>query len=234
MNWFSHSGDLGDIIYSLPTIRAAGGGKLILFDYPGRTAHGMTEEKVRRIRPLLEYQSYIHSVEWSSTKQDSSLNGFRDHVRNQRNLIDSHLATHGFSWEHRSSKWLEVPTHKYGLPVIFARSSRYNNPRFPWKRIVDKYKKLAGFIGTKEEHASFCSSFGDVPFVEANDFLTMAQLIDGSQLFVCNQSAPGAVGHGLFHTMIMELCPHNYHLGAIERLNCVNGFDERIDLPEIK
>lgn len=234
MSWFSHSGDLGDIIYSLPTIRASGGGKLVLFDYPGRTAHGMTEEKVNRLRPLLEYQNYIHSVEWSTTKQDSSLNGFRDHIGNQQNLVDAHLATHGYTWEHRTTKWLDVPCHKYGLPVVLARSARYNNPRFPWKRIVEKYKRVAGFVGTRKEHEDFTRLFGDVPFIEANDFLQLAQVIDGSRLFICNQSAPGAVGHGLFHRMIIELCPRSYVLGALQRLNCVNGFDERIDLPEIE
>jgi len=233
MKWFSHSGDLGDIIYSLPTIRAAGGGKLILFDYPGRTAHGMSVEKMERLRPLLEQQPYIHGVEWSDTRIDCALNGFRDHCRDHGNLMDAHLATHGFSWEHRESKWLDVPCHKYGLPVVIARSARYHNPRFPWKRIVEKYKKVAGFVGTLQEHKDFTAEFGHVDFIEAGNFLELAQVIDGSQLFIGNQSAPGALSHGLFHPMIIELCPHNYKLGAIQRLNCVNGFDHKIDLPEI-
>lgn len=234
MTWFSHSGDLGDIIYSLPTIRAAGGGKLVLFHYPGRTAHGMTKEKVERLRPLLEMQEYIHSVEWSETMQDSSLNGFRDHCRDQGNLIDAHLATHGFDWTHREKQWLHVDNAASPLPVLFARSERYNNPRFPWQRIADKYRDIAGFVGTKKEHEVFCFKFGYIPFVPADDFLQLARLIAGCLLFICNQSAPGAVSHGLYHRMIIELCPHQYQLGAIERLNCVNGFDERIDLPDVE
>lgn len=234
MNWFSHSGDLGDIIYSLPTIRAKGGGKLILFHYPGRTSHGMNEDKVNRLRPLLEMQDYIHGVEWSPVMQDCSLNGFRDHVRNQGNLIDAHLATHGLDWTHREKKWLHVDNPASPFPVLFARSERYNNPRFPWHRIADKYRDIAGFVGTKREHEVFCESFGDIPFVEANDFLSLARLIAGTLLFVCNQSAPGAVSHGLYHPMIIELCPHSYRLGAIQRMNCVNGFDERIDLPDFE
>jgi hypothetical protein len=233
MKWFSHSGDLGDILYSLPTIRAAGGGKLILFDYPGRTAHGMTREKVERLRPLLEMQDYIHRLEWSDSKVDSSLNGFRDHCRDQGNIIDAHLATHGLDWTHRETQWIHVDESRSPFAVLFARSQRYNNSRFPWQRIADKYRDIAGFVGTAKEHEVFCGQFGFVPFVAADDFLQLARLIAGCKLFVCNQSAPGALSHGLFQSMIIELCPHNYRLGALQRMNCVNGFDGRIDLPDI-
>lgn len=236
---FSHSGDLGDIIYSLPTIRACGGGNLTLFNFPGRTAHGMTAEKVARLKPLLECQDYIGTVQWSEVFIDHSLNGFRDHLRNNGNLADAHLSTHGLDWSHRATKWLSVdPSPSVTIkPVIFARSARYRNDNFDWKRIVDYYRDQAGFVGFKDEYDDFCRHFGDVPLVPANDFLELAQVIAGAKLFVGNQSSPLAVAHGLKQNTIMEI--HNGSGDAREhcvyqRMNCIIGWDHRIELPDLQ
>lgn len=231
MQTFGHSGDIGDIIYSLPTIKAKGGGSLVLFDYPGRTAHGMTEAKVNRLRPLLESQPYITSVRWSPSIIESSLNGFRDHMAHG-SLADAHLATHGLSWVHRIEPWLAVdPNPKYR--VIFSRSPRYHNHNFPWKDIVHRYGAEAAFVGFRDEYEQFCNAFGYVRFAEDQaDFLQLAQLIAGCEMFVGNQSSPLAVAHGLKHNLIMEICPGHPHSHCVfERANCLIGWGSKIELP---
>lgn len=51
---FFHSGDLGDVLYALPVIRAMGGGRLFLHDEPGvETTHRMSVDRVKLIGPLL-------------------------------------------------------------------------------------------------------------------------------------------------------------------------------------
>ena len=235
MNMFSHSGDLGDIIYALPTIKAKGGGELILFDSPGKTAHGMTEEKVKRIRPLLEIQPYIYSVKWSSTPIESSLNGFRDHVRAQGNLCDAHLSTHALSWEHRSEPWLVVDKKVHAFDVIIQRSPRYNNPNFPWKKIVETYSGNIGFIGFQDEYVDFCTKFGNVGLVEADNLLDIARIISGSKLYIGNQSSPLAIAHGLYHNIIMEIATdHNSHHCVFQRMGCIIGWDYKIVLPKLE
>jgi FkbM family methyltransferase len=232
-NVFSHSGDIGDIIYALPTIKALGGGKLILYDHPGMTAHGMSEAKVNRLRPLLINQDYIHTVDWSPTIVDSSLNGFRDHVGGQGNLSDSHLATHGLDWSHRISPWLKVQkTPKYRF--LFSRSPRYHNSNFPWHNIVRRYGAEAAFVGFPDEHKLFCSQFGWVRIAEEQeDFLKLAQLIAGCELFIGNQSSPLAIAHGLKHNTIMEISPGSAHHHCVfQRSNCIIGWDSKIELPE--
>lgn len=236
MKRFGHAGDLGDIIYALPAIRAQGGGALVLFDMPGRTSHGMTEAKVGRLRPLLEAQDYIDEVIWSETIQDDDLNGFRDHLNRNGNLADAHLLTQGKEWVHRSAKWLEVDPD-YRKPVIFSRSHRYRNDNFDWGRIADAYRDRAGFVGFPDEYEDFCRRFGDVPLVEARDFMELAQVIAGAKLFVGNQSSPLAVAHGLKQNVIMEIYNGNGNARehcVFQRMNCIIGWDHRIELPDLQ
>lgn len=232
MQNFSHSGDLGDIIYSLPTIRACGGGNLTLFNFPGRTAHGMSPEKVARIKPLLECQDYIGTVRWSDGFIDHFLNGFRDH-RSAGNLADMHLATHGLDWSHRAKKWLSVePDHRYD--VIVNRTPRYNNPGFDWLSPVAKYAGRIAYIGSPEDHGLFCHHFGEIPYVDADNLLKVAQIIAGCKLFIGNYSAPAAIAEGLKHPMVIEVCPdHNHQLAIFQRMGCVLGWDARVEWPDV-
>jgi FkbM family methyltransferase len=230
MPTFTHSGDLGDIIYSLPAIKASGGGDLILF-HSDRSAHGMSEEKVNRIRPLLEQQSYIKSVRWSDIPIESSLNNFRSYM-GAGSLADAHLASQGFDWWHRVDQWLHVePNPKYRF--IFSRSPRYWNHNFPWQNIVYRYGAQAAFVGFEHEWHEFCRRFGYVRFAEEQgDFLQLAQLIAGCEMFVGNQSSPLAVAHGLKHRVLMEVCPGSNHPHCIfQRDNCIIGWDHKIELP---
>ena len=232
MQNFSHSGDIGDIIYSLPTIRACGGGELTLFHMPGRTAHPMTKQKVSRIKPLLELQHYITAVHWSDDLMDSSLNGFRDHFR-AGNLADMHLATHGLGWHHRIDRWLEVdPTSK--VEVVINRTPRYNNDGFDWPAVLGKYRGRIGFLGSPEEHGLFEDRFGSVPYLDADNLLKVAQLIAGCKLFIGNYSAPAAIAEGLKHQMVIEVCPGNqHHLAIFQRMGCILGWDARVEWPEV-
>lgn len=229
---FGHSGDIGDIIYSLPTIRKAGGGKLVLFNHPdGRTAHGMTEAKVSRIRPLLERQHYIHSVEWSDGVADHRLNGFRDHWQHG-NLADMHLATHGFSWEARKEKWIDVEP-KQVAKVVIQRSARYHG-NLPWKAALDVYRKDAVFVGFPDEHAVFCRDFGEVDFYRADDFLELARVIAGSQWYIGNQSSPLAVAHGMKHPVIMEISPgFSQQHCVFQRQNSIIVWDDKVEWPQL-
>jgi len=229
---FTHSGDLGDLIYSLPAIRGKGGGHLYIRDRPGKTAHGMSEDKCNRVRPLLLAQPYIYSVTYDNHATESSLDGFRDHYASG-NIADMHLSTQGLSWEERSTKWLTVtPKPKYD--VIFVRTTRYNNPGFDWNRIYQKYKNRAVFFGLADEHAVFERDVGRIPWIEETNFLTIAEYIDGSSLYVGNYTSLSAIAEGLKHPcMILEVYPQQHHLAIFQRFGCLLGWDRKIELPDI-
>ena len=79
---FYHSGDLGDIIYSLPTIKALGGGKLILGNkllfYQNKPEKTITLEIVNDLRKIFDQQHYIKKTLFESKFQiDYNLNKFR-------------------------------------------------------------------------------------------------------------------------------------------------------------
>lgn len=70
MNVFYHTGDMGDIIASLPTVEKLGGGIFVIgprrSDAPGGlTREDMKGERFQAIKFLLESQPYIHRVEWT-------------------------------------------------------------------------------------------------------------------------------------------------------------------------
>src|SRR5580765_1733925 len=100
---FKHSGDLGDIIFSLPTIRALGGGVLYLDPTGGeteprvkeplklRTHTKLTAAAIDSLRPLLLLQEYIADVRfWGGEPVDHNLDEFRRSAP-QLNLADAHL-----------------------------------------------------------------------------------------------------------------------------------------------
>ncbi|MFL5284399.1 MAG: hypothetical protein ACJ8AW_26260 [Rhodopila sp.] len=233
MGWFGHSGDMGDIIYALPTIRAFGGGILYLYHQAGKTAHGMDVTKANSLASLLLLQPYIENVIFCPSGHppnapDHDLNGFRDHWKPGRNLADMHLATHGLGPEHRNEQWLTVDFSTPAQPVIFARSLRYQNNNFPWSRIWQRFKTRAGFIGTCAEHRAFCEVVGWVPLIHTPDLRAVARTIAECHLFVGNQSCPAAVAEGLKRPMILEVYPEQANCG-FERPGRIDGWDNTID-----
>jgi hypothetical protein len=233
--WFGHSGDLGDIIYSLPTIRAVGGGTLYLYHTPGKTSHGMTVEKAESLRSLLMLQPYIKDVVWCPDgHEDHNLNGFRDHYRGLRNLADCHLATHGLGPEHRERAWLQVDAPVTDFPVVLHRSQRYHNNAFPWRAVVEKYRGKAVMVGFTAEWELFCREFGHVPYVHTANLLEVARIIAGCRLFVGNQSSPEAICEGLKQNKILEVSTQVPNSCMFKRLGAVYAVDSwRLELPDI-
>ena len=135
---FKHSGDLGDIIYSLPTIQKLGGGVLYLDPTggegdeecikhcgPNRARDGRKILKFNQkgcdfITPLLKEQKYIHDVKiWNGEQVTCNLNKHRElfATHHPMNLAEQHLKAFNVSDYPYGEKtefsllppWLEVP-----------------------------------------------------------------------------------------------------------------------------
>lgn len=205
---FGSSGDLGDVILSLPIVQQLGG-KHFYWLY-NRPFTKDIESRFHLIAPLLMAQPYIECVGVSNGKGvDYDLAEFRKHYIPTRTLLDSHseYATrrYGLTRVRGENPWLTV-TPESGLQqrVVIARSPRYHNPYFPWAMIVKHYGPALLFIGLPEEHATFCREFGNVEYRPTLDLLDSAQVIAGSALFIGNQSSPNALAEGLKHPRIQE------------------------------
>jgi hypothetical protein len=234
-NVFNHSGDLGDIIYSLPTIRACGGGELYIYNHPGRTAHGMDLYKFKRIATLLRLQPYITKLEYVDLPPKSNLNGFRDHVKGYQNLADAHLSTHGLPWWHREKKWLTVDKVYSTYPVVIAKTQRYPNYNFSWARILEKYQGQIGYLGYASEHEWFCNAVQvDLPLIDAPNCLDMARYIAGCKLYVGNFTLATAIAEGLKKNSIIEVCPECASLATHVRLGNILAHNDRFELPDLE
>ncbi len=236
MNSFLHAGDLGDIVYSLPTIKALEGGNLYLNRWPNRTRVQMNQEQIDFISPLLLEQHFISSVDqYRGQSVCYDLNYFREYWSKNAEFGVSIAEWHCRAFKVDSSvinePWLIVEKRTV-CPVVFHRSARYHNPEFPWKRIVDRYRDRACFLGLKSEHVEFESKFGHVRFFQASNALEMAEVIAGASLFVGNQSLPAAIAEGLKVPKILEVFMIDPNC-CFERMDSQHIFTRNVYLPNV-
>jgi hypothetical protein len=225
---FAHARDLGDIIYSLPAIKARGGGELHLKIIPGCSAHGMTPERVAFIRPLLESQSYISKVVYPSDEAcDVDFCHPLGRASPWRCIADWYCSCADVDPKCVLEKWLEVGKEIGCHDFVVSRSGRVNNPFFPWKEIVERLAAVGRqvFLGTVEETRSFetmCDRVGLLAHPTPENAREMAQWIAGSKLFIGNSSLPLAIAEGLKVPCVVELDPtrHDIHVCRPKRWEC--------------
>lgn len=185
---FFHTGDLGDVIAALPTIRAFGGGELVIGHKPNGQRESLSGGRFESLAPLLLAQDYIHSVRWGEPPPGCiDFSGFRNIPHDGMNLAywQAKYAEAVISME----PWLAVRALHHGRPIV-ARSGRCHNSEFPWRAILPRLVDPI-FVGLADEHAAFCSEVGwRVEHVRCSTLLDCARLIAGSRIFVGNQSAP--------------------------------------------
>jgi ADP-heptose:LPS heptosyltransferase len=227
---FLHSGAMGDVIYSLPTIKAMGGGVLHLVDTRHHVDNGeMTKDWQNLLTPLLKVQPYIVEVRYDYVDGAIDLNRFRkiDCNLSTTNLVYAHAKAQGIEVD-LTKPWLEPIKGEKKCGAVFARSARYHSADFPWLQIVRSLREFAQFIGTPDEHKTFCKEF-DCDYltqVPTNNLYDVAKSIAENCLFVGNQSSPLAIAHGLGVPVLMEVCSANP--------NCVfNRPNEYVNLENI-
>lgn len=217
---FYMSGDLGDIIYGLNAVRAFGGGRIIL----GPEYHGsapprcpINHDNFEALRPIIEKQSYCLAYEFSTgyPMPDYDLNTFRTDWNNVairrdtgiNNLSEMMFRTVGLEplWD-SSKTWLTIPEAQTVSPVIVHRSSRYHEPGFDWKRIVEKFKTQMVFIGLFDEYQQFIREFGYISFFQVESLYHMATIIKGAKWLIGNQSFPMSLAIAMGQNVYQETC----------------------------
>lgn len=211
---FKHSGDLGDILFSLPTIKALGGGSLYLSQSEtGFTREPMTETRAGFLAPLLACQPFLSKVEiYRGQAVAYDLDYFRRYwfsrpMPEQKwvTIADWHCRAFNVQAEVNESEWLTVHNPIRDVPVVINRTDRYHGRDFDWRRVVSFYGKKALFIGLPEEHSKFQAQFGQIRYRPVKDALEMARIIAGAELFIGNQSLPEAIAEGLKKAKILEV-----------------------------
>lgn len=209
------SGDIGDVVYSLPTIRALGI-ELVYLNYQAKyklSGIGKTkfsEAGAKAIQPLLEAQTYIkHVAFYDGQAINYDLDIFR---RVQKDLAFQNLAhaiasTFSVDISITEQQWLYVEPVRKEKIVLFNKTDRYLNPLIDWHS-YDQFLPFSAFVGLESEHRKFCKEMDfNIPFYQTENLLQLAQLIAGCDLFIANQSSPYAIAEGLKKNTIQVVCP---------------------------
>lgn len=233
MNRFKHSGAFGDLIYSLPIVKHFGGGEFYLhldqLNWVGQHYYGsapnpfhkgrMTAKDLESLRPLLEAQDYItrvDSLDPSSTEITHNLDKFRvPFVGHPGNYVDIYADVFGIKDPEvksrlRNEAWLTVPEVKTveGRTIAVNRTHRWIAPTLPeeWTTWKEEAAKECFFLGLPDEYEKFIKDTGwDIPYVETQNLLEMAQYIAGADQYIGNQSVGLALAIGLGAQYLCEI-----------------------------
>jgi hypothetical protein len=214
---FKHSGDMGDIIYALPVIRAMGGGVLYmdpegglkspLVKWVGRDRTKLSAATIESAMPLLRLQPYLEDVRmWEGQSVEFDLDLFRQNIR-FNNLSDSHLAAFNLPLTERDMAWLivDTPTPVPDRPLVLARNLRYHGNDAFWEAFLPQIKNRAIFVGSPLEHQSLVAAFGhEIEYHPTATILDLARVLAGCQQFIGNEGLPRAIAEGLKLNVINE------------------------------
>ena len=239
---FRHSGDIGDVVFSMPTARYLVGengmASYYLSQWHGHTRVLMNKDSQEFLAPLLESQRYVLRCEMY--RGESIVYDFDDF----RRYWSVHAAEYGVNLAEWMARTFDVPTKVVNepwldieplkiAPVVVHRSSRYHNGEFPWKRVLEHYKRDIVVVGLKVEHDQLCGQNNlNLPFYQVKDALELAQVIAGCQLFIGNQSLPHAIAEGLKKPKILEVSMVDPNC-VFERKDAQYVFTRNVYLPEL-
>jgi hypothetical protein len=200
---FLHSGDFGDAIYALPSVRALGGGELYFVSRPW-TRTRWDSRLLSTIKPLIDATGYcevhLHDGEWI----DHDFTTFR----NGGQKLGRTIAERQSRWagtEISLEPWLKAEENSLAR-IVINRGSRWQGFHFPWKELLEAFDTEMVFLGLPQEHAAFEKEFGKVFFVPTKNLLQVANIIAGAELFLGNQSAALAIANGLGKAVAVEVC----------------------------
>lgn len=213
---FQHSGNLGDIIYSLPTIIALGGGVLYVGTRTGSLEissnapppNPMTEHMALQIIELLKTQPYLTDIRlYSNERVDYKLDKFREHHAVMTNHIaKSHLDAFGVNYN-LAFPWLRNISPVYINDIVISRTKRNLSTlnKFNWQ-VLSKYEEKCIFIGFEDEYEEFKKCTGlNVERYPARSILEIARVVKGSKLFIGNQSLGFALAEAMKHPRVLEV-----------------------------
>lgn len=216
----NHSGNAGDIIYALPTLKKIHeltGAKINLYlrlNQPlilsGTLSHPLgnvmlNQKMTDQLTPLILSQGYINLVEaYTDQIIHIDLDYFRTGIfpLDRGNIARWCCYTTGISadlWK----KWLDVkPNKTYEQTIILARSGRYQNTDLDFS-FLSKYN--IKFVGVSSEFIEMKKQIPNLEWVQVTDFLELSEIIAGCKFFIGNQSFPFSLAEGLKVQRILEV-----------------------------
>ncbi|HWB82805.1 MAG TPA: hypothetical protein VG675_01610 [Bryobacteraceae bacterium] len=205
-----HSGNAGDLIYSLPAVRALGVRHLLLNVYTGfqDPLRKLSEQTAHALVPLLLAQEYLDRVSIVSCglalEQVDPECIDVDHVFDRfrlRNMTGIHLIhAHANAMNVQvdpNEPFLKTPASEPAdAPyVVAALTPRYRSLSAEWFREAMTNFRDVRFLGVPDEWQAVAGMEGRLH--TCRDFLEMACLIQRAALFVGTPSLASAIAEGL-------------------------------------
>lgn len=229
------SGHIGDLVYSLSAVKriAEISGEPVDFYVGSRLqnttpnhpsgSYCMSIASYNYIKPLLQYQSYINSVQVHLDEHiDYDLDQFR---RENLNLSAGDLRRCQFLTYPELMTDLYEPTIKapeplseYADKILLNFSDRYRNYDINYTALKDKD---CIFFGFEQEYTNFVSRWNlNCSHLKVDNALELAQVINSVKLFIGNQSSTYAIAEQLKTKRFLE---RYYNAPNVIPIN--NGFD---------
>lgn len=182
-----------------------------------------TQQDYEFLAPLLKAQDYLHEVDiWNGQQDDfpQLLNHFKFHIQErwQGNQTECYALAMGWDIHDPEIKsqllfqpWLTElePLRVNGRPIVINRTSRHlvGAEGQGWQGWIDNgLGQRAIFLGTQQEHQNFEDTFKTkVLYQPITDMLEMARFIQGSEMFIGNQSVALSLAIGLGKTHWCEV-----------------------------
>lgn len=230
MKTFRHGGKIGDIIYSLPTIRELGGGILYL---PEKTPDGC-DSLYSSLKDLLLMQPYIKEVReypsglpYMELAPGIHIDYDLDRARLQPmkgviHIVKRYMDAFGVKVNNWQWPWLTVTDkpfqhrfwnieEKYCLINYTGRHIKNDclniTSSVDWSKVLSRVKLPVYFIGLEAEYIAFKNKYGYLPYLKTDDMLDVALLVDDAQAVYCNQSSVLTIAQGLGKTYYLEPKP---------------------------
>lgn len=232
---FKHSGNCGDIIYAVPTMKAIAGDQdihLYLFlnrpaDYAKHFKHPLgnvtlNQKMFEMLQPLILSQpQFKECAILQEQKIDVDLDIMRDYplLLDRGNIARWYFLVFPGNYD-LNKAWLQVePDKDMQDAIVLARSLRYQAPNIDYG-ILKRYPRVY-FVGITEEFEAMKKRIPHLIYRPVKDFLEMASVIAGAKLFIGNQSFPFSLAEALKVNRLLEVyfeCPNVTVYGE-------NGFD---------
>jgi hypothetical protein len=214
---FLHSGRLGDLIYSLASIKELSKShkcKLyIQIEKPIFGPHDSSRKVFINKRcgdlilPLLRNQDFLDAVNiYKDEKIDINLDLFRD-IPINLSFYSSRWFSHicGININVENTFLSAKPHSLIKNKIVIHRSPRYRNPYINYKFLNNTKNLLC--IGLEDEFKNLKKEINNLEFHDCKDFLEMAEIIKASKFYIGNMSFQYNMAEGLKIPRLLEASP---------------------------
>lgn len=213
----THTGNAGDIIFSIPTINALAkrhGERATLYikrlqyvcpygdQYEFVKDLLAQQSGVKEVVPFVPSDNNWNYFKWSGLKPDYDL----DEARHQKNRGRIHIIKRYFDQfdirEDHTKPFLKIDDYekrneKYALIHL---TPRWNGLQYDWKRIYSEALERHGkvyFVGFQTEWLDFVVRFGQIEHLPTENLLQLSRLIRDCEALYCNQNVSLTIAQGL-------------------------------------